>query len=106
MPRLTIRLDQATDRGVTTLCVGGELDMCTSSEISERLGELVSGGTRLIALDLAAVDLIDSFAMSMLVRWHEDIRALRGAMRIVQSSPAVDRMLGLLRLHFMRYKRG
>lgn len=106
MTRNAVRIDEAIEQNIASLHVEGELDLASGTHLINRIESLAARGWRHFALDLNKVDFIDSYAMSLIVKLHEDIRARRGTLRIVTSSPSVDRILGLMRLQFMRLSRG
>jgi anti-sigma B factor antagonist len=102
----TVEIETLTYDRTTTVRVNGELDVRTVKDLARELNHLLLGGSRYVALDLGRVDFIDSHAVSILVEAHEGFRNHRGALRIIGASAAVERVITLLKVHFLRYGRG
>jgi anti-sigma B factor antagonist len=67
-------MDLDVRHDATTACVRvtGALDLSTAPELYRALDEIRAGGTRAIRLDVAGVDFVDSSALSVLLRWHNE----------------------------------
>jgi anti-anti-sigma factor len=77
------------DAGRAALALSGEFDHANARHFAEVLGYLVAVGDRVL-VDLAHVTFMDSGGLHVLL---DATRAHAGAVRIVATSPAVDRLL-------------
>jgi anti-sigma B factor antagonist len=80
------------------LAVSGDIDMATAPALQEELSGLVGDGHRAIAVDLGAVDFMDSTGLRVLVA---TVRALPdgGRFGIVGARPNVRKVLDLTAMH-------
>ena len=70
------------------LIVSGDMDLATAP-VLQRAAAKLGGGS--LALDLSGVAFIDSTGLHLLV----DLRRAHGRLRLVGSSPAVDKLLAI-----------
>ena len=82
--------------------VGGEVDISTADSLARRLRSFVDEGYRQVSLDLEDVRYLDSMGISAILSVHEALRAVHGQIRIVRSSPRVNRLFDVLRLEFLK----
>lgn len=54
--------------GIRAFTVRGELDMSTAPELEAGLGEIASGGSTQVVIDLTECDFIDSTGIALIVR--------------------------------------
>jgi anti-anti-sigma factor len=71
------------------MAVSGRLDGYWSDHLARTLEETVHGGTHRIRLDLAAVDYISSLGIGVLVRFHKELRAIGGNLKVFNPSERV-----------------
>ncbi len=81
------------DAGV--IYVSGEVDMYTAPQLKERLLDLIDGGAKRIVVDLSAVTFIDSTALGVLIGGVRRVHGAGGAMSLVVTSRAVERVLSI-----------
>jgi anti-sigma B factor antagonist len=74
--------------------VTGELDLATSPQFSQRLGE-AQHAVRLVVLDLRELCFIDSSGVHVILDAARDARRYEGRLLIVRGPAAVDRVLTL-----------
>lgn len=85
------------DAGVPVFWVAGELDLATCDRVEERLVELAGSETSLI-LDLRRCTFVDSGALSLLIRLHEELSGRndhRPGLALLVADGAVTRVLEL-----------
>lgn len=81
--------------GHVVLEVGGEVDVYTAPQLRERLIALVEGGARLVIVDLARVDFLDSTGLGVLVGALKRLRGVDGELALVCSQ---ERLLKIFRI--------
>jgi anti-sigma B factor antagonist len=95
--RLTVTT--ATDNGVATLTIAGELDPSSAPTLDEAVGSaLDTGGVDRVMLDLAGVEFIDSSGLTVLIRAHERGEVATIPIKITNPSPHCLRLLTLTKL--------
>ena len=85
---------------MTVLSVKGNLDSLTVPEIRPEIEAIVSSGATQVALELSALEVIDSSGIGAIVSLFKRVRALGGDVKIVgvQGQPReILRLLGLER---------
>jgi anti-sigma B factor antagonist len=75
--------------------VWGEVDLDSAPKLAEAIGELIRRGDREVALDLAAVEFMDSTGIRVLVDAFELLRHAGGELRLQAVSTPVRRVLAL-----------
>lgn len=80
---MDLGLDVSENNGVTVLVVRGEVDVYTAPRLRERLVELASEGHYRIAVDLEAVDFLDSTGLGVLVGGLKRLRSHDGDLLLV-----------------------
>jgi anti-anti-sigma factor len=86
--------------------VNGRLDGYWSDHLAGTLAETVRGGIHRIRLDLAAVDYISSAGVAVLVRFHKELRAIGGNLKVFNSSERVREVITVSGLAAMLLSRG
>jgi anti-sigma B factor antagonist len=90
-PEFTVKASTAGPRHVH---VAGELDVAVSAELSAALVEYVSAGGDL-TIDMSEVTFMDSTAIGVLVRAHNELSASGARLTITNPSTVVLRILQL-----------
>lgn len=88
---------QRTDRE-TTLVIRGSLDINTAPTLAEEIDRIIASKPPKVAVDLAALDLIDSSGVAALVKLYKGIRGTGGAFRIVGARDQPLAIFKLLRM--------
>lgn len=89
-------IETTRDGGSAVLRVAGRLDREGAEHLSQSLEELLREGVRSVAIDLATVTYLSSAAATVLSRWHQELAALRGEVRLTSLPPAVRESLAIL----------
>lgn len=79
----TGRADGSVDPGSVVLTVLGDLDMAGAPTLRQAVVAEVTGGTRLVVLDLTAVDFLDSAGLGVVVGGLRRLRAHDGDLVVV-----------------------
>ena len=89
----------AADRhgGLVVLTVRGSIDILTVPQLSDAVGEAISGVPTGLIIDISAVDFLSSAGMTALVSAHENI-APTGRLAVVADGPATARPIHLVGL--------
>ena len=82
---------RASGAGVV-LTVLGDLDMAGAPALRQAVVAEVSGGTRLLVLDLTAVDFLDSAGLGAMVGGLRRLRAHGGDLMVVCPEPRIRRV--------------
>lgn len=93
-PRAFALTAERTDGGAT-VHVAGEVDMDTAPQLESMLKELSEGGVRLITVDLAQTDFLDSTGLNALVIAVKRVRKDGGDLVLQAPSRPVTRVLEL-----------
>jgi len=88
------------------MTVVGRLDGYWSDHLALTLEETVRGGMHRIRLDLAGVDYISSLGVAVLVRFHKELRAIGGNLKVTNPSERVREVITVSRLAAMLLSRG
>lgn len=86
-------ISDASDPPVMT--VRGELDLASAPKLAAAMSELIDRGHTRVAVDLAAVEFIDSSGLGVLVGSLQRLREDGGDLMLRAASPAVARILEL-----------
>jgi len=77
------------------LTVSGELDLRTSPELEERLGEAFRAGAELVILDLRMIEFMDSTGLRVLLSAHQRAKETSRRFALVRGADQVERVLTL-----------
>ena len=88
---------QRTDRE-TTLVIRGSLDINTAPTLAEEIDRIIATKPSRVAVDLAALDLIDSSGVAALVKLYKGVRGHGGAIAIVGARDQPLAIFKLLRM--------
>jgi len=88
---------QRTDRE-TTLVIRGSLDINTAPALAEEIDRILATKPPRVAVDLAALDLIDSRGVAALVKLYKGVRGTGGAIAIVGARDQPLAIFKLLRM--------
>jgi anti-sigma B factor antagonist len=88
---LSPEIRRGEDEAVVLL--SGELDASTAGQLYEQLAELTRDGVVHVALDLSALEFMDSTGLSVVIAEHKRTTASGGALVIVSPQSQVLRML-------------
>lgn len=92
---LTIAADRKG--GLVVLTVRGSIDILTAPQLSDAVGEAISGVPAGLIIDISAVDFLSSAGMTALVTAHDNI-APTGRLAVVADGPATSRPMHLVGL--------
>ncbi|MGN6105948.1 MAG: STAS domain-containing protein [Kofleriaceae bacterium] len=79
----------------TRLMIRGSLDINSAPTLSEEIDKIIAARPERVAVDLGALDLIDSSGVAALVKLYKGIRSTGGAIAI---SGARDQPLAIFKL--------
>ena len=85
-------------RGWTVVEVTGDLEMASAPALRQLVVQLLSAGARHIAVDLTAVDFLDSIGLGMLVAALKRVRTHDGEFVVVCPEPRLRRVFELTEL--------
>jgi len=94
---MTMRTDVRGHDGSAVLHVAGEVDIATSPHLLAEAARLAGAGGD-VRLDLTDVTFIDSSALGILVRIHNDLRRRGDRLQLVAVSERVEQVLRLTAL--------
>jgi anti-sigma B factor antagonist len=77
------------------IAVRGEIDLDSAPKLADAIGELIQRGCRQVALDLGAVEFMDSTGIRVLVDMHERLLDADGELLLQAASTPVRRVLAL-----------
>jgi anti-sigma B factor antagonist len=97
--RVALTVSTRNAEGCAIVSVAGDVDISTSPDLREALATVVSGGSRAIVVDLAAVKFVDSTALGVLVGAYTAVRNTGGRLAVVNDHPAVLKVLQITALH-------
>ncbi len=83
-----MKIDATRDGGSARLQLEGRLDREWAEHLSDTLEELLQDGVRSLSIDFSGVTYVSSAATRVLARWHQELAALRGEVRLTSLSPA------------------
>lgn len=87
------RVDVRSDARGTVLELFGELDVASSQTLEAELERVA--GTKLVVIDLRALEFIDSTGLGVLVRTHQQAQDQGHEFALVRGGGQVQRLLGL-----------
>jgi anti-sigma B factor antagonist len=73
-----LKLDVARDDGMTTVRVGGELDLASVPQLRSALTDLIGRGEVRLVVDLSGVTFCDSTALGVFVGAHRKVSSCGG----------------------------
>ncbi len=76
------------ERAVTTMALDGRLDALEAGQLRGILSETIERGDVNIAIDLSAVDFVDSAGLAALVKGMKDARQAGGDVKLVAPKSA------------------
>ncbi len=79
----------------SVLTVRGELDLRTSPELEERLGNAFEAGAELVILDLRQIEFMDSTGLRVLLGAHQRAQESGRRFALVKGADQVERVLTL-----------
>jgi anti-sigma B factor antagonist len=77
------------------IAVRGEIDLASAPSLSEAIAELIQRGYRDVALDLGAVEFMDSSGIKVLVEMRQRLQDAGGQLVIQAVSTPVRRVLAV-----------
>jgi anti-anti-sigma factor len=77
------------------IAVRGEIDLDSAPKLADAIGELIQRGYQRVALDLGAVEFMDSTGIRVLVDMHGRLRDADGELVLQAASAPVRRVLAL-----------
>ncbi len=87
------------EKKVTVITPAGRFDALMAKEFKNCIGELIEKRQIMIAIDMTAIDFIDSSGLGSLVGGLKGIAKETGEIRIAGLSPEVRTIFELTRLH-------
>ena len=75
--------------------IGGELDLGNVHTLRDHLDLVVDAGTGNVDIDMTHVSFCDSTGLTALVNAHRQLHERGRALRIVEASPQVERLLAI-----------
>ncbi|GJM20936.1 MAG: anti-sigma factor antagonist [Planctomycetota bacterium] len=94
-----MKLQTRDTAGVRIVVLAGALDAGSAGNVRQELGGFVKSGNVRLALDLAAVDRIDSTGLGALVTTLKAARDKGGDLVLAGLTPSVRAIVELTRLH-------
>lgn len=89
---MNLLINKTATEGAYVVHVEGELDVYTAPRLKEALAEGMSRGHKLMVVDLTRVPFLDSTALGVLVGSLRQLRAEDGDLRLVLSSPHLEKL--------------
>ena len=86
---------ERTGAGLGIVSLSGEVDIYTAPQFKECLLELIDTGVDKLVVDLSGVTFIDSTALGVLIGGVRRVRTAGGAMALVVTNRAVERVLSI-----------
>ena len=81
--------------GVSSVSVGGEVDLSTAPELKEVLNGVIDGGARFVLVDLSAATFIDSTTLGVLMGAVKRLRPAGGELAVACPDPNVRRIFAI-----------
>jgi anti-sigma B factor antagonist len=81
----------ASDRHAL-VTLSGDLDLATAHTLAAQLAELAAKEVRHVAMDLSALEFVDSSGLSLFVAEHQRVELLGGELIIFSPRPQVRRL--------------
>jgi anti-sigma B factor antagonist len=91
---ITVDAEHEPGADAATVRVSGEIDASTAPTLAATLDRVIAAGATAIAVDLGAVDFIDSTGLTTLIAARTQLDG-RGTLTVVSPSDAVRRLLDL-----------
>ena len=88
-----LRMTVMNEGGETVLALSGDLDLCTSARLRERLVDLTHSARPRIVVDLSGLSFVDSTGLGTLVTALKRVRDAGGDMAIRAPTPATRRVI-------------
>jgi len=95
-----LSFEEGTHGDITTLAISGNLDSLTVPEIRPVIEKIVNSGATKVALEISALEVVDSSGIGAMVSLFKRLRSIGGDVKIVgvQGQPReILRLLGLER---------
>ena len=86
---------ERTGAGLGIVSLSGEVDIYTAPQFKECLLGLIDTGVEKLVVDLSGVTFIDSTALGVLIGGVRRVHTAGGAMALVVTSRAVERVLSI-----------
>lgn len=86
------------ERGATVVVVSGELDLQTSPQLEERLGDAIRADAEVVVLDLRQVEFMDSTGLRVLITTHQQALEAGKRFGLVPGPEQIERVLRLTRV--------
>lgn len=93
-----MRVDEAEQGAVTVVTLAGDIDLHTAPQLRDRLDELFVDGRRIVVLDLAAVEFLDSSALGTMVYAQHSFEQDGGQLRVACPQPHAQKVFRITRL--------
>ena len=83
------------------IAVQGEIDLASAPKLADAIGELIQRGYRDVALDLGAVEFMDSTGIKVLVDTRQRVHDAGGQLVVQAASATIRRLLQLTGLDWL-----
>jgi anti-sigma B factor antagonist len=97
---LTVRAARLDDE-TGLVALAGELDLYSADAFRAALDETLEGGVQRLAIDLTAVDFIDSVALGVLANAMKRLRTSGGGLAVISGNPQIVRVFEITGLDRM-----
>jgi anti-anti-sigma factor len=77
------------------IVVSGELDIASAPELEQALDQIRPDVTKLVIVDLRALEFMDSTGLSIIVRAHQRLSEDGCELTLIKGPPQVQRLLDL-----------
>ncbi len=84
--------------GTVVLAVSGDVDLYVAGELEDRMAEATDDGARVLVLDFADVNFVDSMGLGVVVGGMKRLRAESGELHLVVHGPELLRILEITRM--------
>jgi anti-sigma B factor antagonist len=91
-PQLSI---QVTGDEPIAIRLTGEIDLCTASQLTGKIEEILQTGPRQVVLDVRGLTFCDVRGLAAFVETHLRVQAAGGSLRLVGISDALGRLLSI-----------
>lgn len=95
---MELTIDERPADGLTVITIDGDIDVFTSPRLRESLLELIDKGEVRLAVDLSAVEFLDSTGLGVLVGIYHRLRNRDGSMSLVGGNERVRRVFHVTQL--------
>lgn len=89
---MNLLINKTATEGAYVVHVEGELDVYTAPRLKDALAEGIARGHKLLVVDLTRVPFLDSTALGVLVGSLRQLRSDDGDLRLVLSSPHLEKL--------------